>query len=231
MHFHVFSYINSLSLSPIPHMLIISLSLPFSLSLPSPAFFYPFNCYQSIETILAQPFPFWPSYNEGELRYDRGYAYIALINSISQMWAIYCLILFYMAFKEGGFLLDIYFRSLYIVEYNLLGHNIYICVCECVYLYVCASTENRDIIFICILMRQPNILLLLHRTVRSRANKAPIQIPYHQGCHISIVLAVCFHRFPCIYRRHTRKIILKINRHFEIKREQEEGYIIPHTNS
>lgn len=53
-----------------------------------------------ITTVAAFFLQLTDSYDEGELRYDRGYAYIALINSIAQGWAIYCLILFYLAFKE-----------------------------------------------------------------------------------------------------------------------------------
>lgn len=39
-------------------------------------------------------------YDEGRIRFDRGYLYVCLINNISQLWALYCLILFYLATKE-----------------------------------------------------------------------------------------------------------------------------------
>ncbi|ETO21966.1 hypothetical protein RFI_15234 [Reticulomyxa filosa] len=39
-------------------------------------------------------------YDEGTFQYDVGYPYIAIIRSVSQTWAIYCLALFYMALKR-----------------------------------------------------------------------------------------------------------------------------------
>ena len=39
-------------------------------------------------------------YKEGTFRYDAGYPYIAFIISVSQTWAIYCLVLFYFGLKK-----------------------------------------------------------------------------------------------------------------------------------
>jgi hypothetical protein len=39
-------------------------------------------------------------YDEGTFRLDRGYLYVCIINNISQLWALYCLVLFYYATKE-----------------------------------------------------------------------------------------------------------------------------------
>jgi len=39
-------------------------------------------------------------YGEGEFSYKVGYPYIAFIRSLSQTWAIYCLVLFYLALKK-----------------------------------------------------------------------------------------------------------------------------------
>eukprot|EP01038_Epipyxis_sp_PR26KG_P017202 gene17202-23701_t len=39
-------------------------------------------------------------YQEGQFRFDKGYLYVCLINNISQLWALYCLLLFYYATKE-----------------------------------------------------------------------------------------------------------------------------------
>ena len=61
----------------------------------------PFQIAPSMYIAHTQCWSMTARYDEGELRYDRGYAYIAMINSFSQMWAIYCLILFYLAFKHG----------------------------------------------------------------------------------------------------------------------------------
>eukprot|EP01024_Parvocaulis_polyphysoides_P020112 TRINITY_DN19266_c0_g2_i2.p1 TRINITY_DN19266_c0_g2~~TRINITY_DN19266_c0_g2_i2.p1 ORF type:complete len:482 (-),score=20.57 TRINITY_DN19266_c0_g2_i2:201-1484(-) len=36
-------------------------------------------------------------YGEGKLDFQQGYLYVALINSIAQMWALYCLVVFYHA--------------------------------------------------------------------------------------------------------------------------------------
>jgi hypothetical protein len=39
-------------------------------------------------------------YDEGRFRFDRGYLYICVISSLSQMWALYCLAQFYFATRE-----------------------------------------------------------------------------------------------------------------------------------
>jgi hypothetical protein len=39
-------------------------------------------------------------YGEGTWRFDRGYMYVFLIDSVSQLWALYCMIMFYTAAKE-----------------------------------------------------------------------------------------------------------------------------------
>eukprot|EP01084_Bolivina_argentea_P229423 387220_1 len=39
-------------------------------------------------------------YGEGEFNYKVGYPYITFIRSVSQTWAIYCLVLFYLALKK-----------------------------------------------------------------------------------------------------------------------------------
>jgi len=39
-------------------------------------------------------------YNSGEFRIDRGYLWVTLINNASQIWAMYCLALFYFVCKE-----------------------------------------------------------------------------------------------------------------------------------
>jgi hypothetical protein len=39
-------------------------------------------------------------YGEGHLGIRRGYLYICIINNLSQMWALYCLLLFYNSTKE-----------------------------------------------------------------------------------------------------------------------------------
>jgi hypothetical protein len=39
-------------------------------------------------------------YNEGSFRFNRGYLYVCSISNISQLWALYCLIKFYIAAKE-----------------------------------------------------------------------------------------------------------------------------------
>ena len=36
-------------------------------------------------------------YGEGELSFGRAYVYLTLVNNASQIWAIYCLVLFYQA--------------------------------------------------------------------------------------------------------------------------------------
>ncbi|ETO31892.1 transmembrane protein [Reticulomyxa filosa] len=38
-------------------------------------------------------------YKEGAFRYNVGYPYVAILRSLSQTWAIYCLVLFYVALK------------------------------------------------------------------------------------------------------------------------------------
>eukprot|EP00053_Salpingoeca_punica_P007260 m.66775 g.66775 ORF g.66775 m.66775 type:complete len:441 (+) comp14069_c0_seq1:148-1470(+) len=40
------------------------------------------------------------TYDEGHFNFTRGYLYVAVINSASQAWAMYCLVLFYLAFKD-----------------------------------------------------------------------------------------------------------------------------------
>jgi len=47
--------------------------------------------------LLLEP---WGAYGEGQLRFDKGYLYVAVINNFSQIWAMYCLILFGSAVKE-----------------------------------------------------------------------------------------------------------------------------------
>ena len=39
-------------------------------------------------------------YGEGHFSGRKGYLYICIINNLSQMWALYCLVLFYNATKE-----------------------------------------------------------------------------------------------------------------------------------
>ena len=39
-------------------------------------------------------------YGEGQWRFDRGYIYMCVISNLSQLWALYCLILFYFAYTE-----------------------------------------------------------------------------------------------------------------------------------
>ena len=39
-------------------------------------------------------------YDEGKFRFDKGYLYICVISSFSQMWALYCLAQFYFATRE-----------------------------------------------------------------------------------------------------------------------------------
>ena len=39
-------------------------------------------------------------YGDGSWRVDRGYMYIFVVNSFSQLWALYCMILFYTATRE-----------------------------------------------------------------------------------------------------------------------------------
>lgn len=39
-------------------------------------------------------------YGEGQFRFDRGFVYMCTINNLSQLWALYCMILFYLATRE-----------------------------------------------------------------------------------------------------------------------------------
>ena len=39
-------------------------------------------------------------YNEGRLRYNDVYPYTTLVNNFSQLWALYCLVLMFLATKE-----------------------------------------------------------------------------------------------------------------------------------
>lgn len=39
-------------------------------------------------------------YGNGEIRGDRAYPYLAAVNSFTQGWAMFCLVMFYMAFKH-----------------------------------------------------------------------------------------------------------------------------------
>ena len=39
-------------------------------------------------------------YGEGHFSFNRGYLYICMVNNLSQMWALYCLVLFYNATKD-----------------------------------------------------------------------------------------------------------------------------------
>lgn len=50
-----------------------------------------------ISTFIMQLFDV---YNEGSFNYNAGYPYIIFIRSVSQTWAIYCLVLFYLALKK-----------------------------------------------------------------------------------------------------------------------------------
>lgn len=43
---------------------------------------------------------FFHLYEEGTFKWDGGYLYVCIINNLSQMWALYCLVLFYNATKE-----------------------------------------------------------------------------------------------------------------------------------
>lgn len=40
------------------------------------------------------------SYTPGDFTYNNGYVYIVIIASVSQMWALYCLVMFYQQFKN-----------------------------------------------------------------------------------------------------------------------------------
>lgn len=51
-------------------------------------------------TILALIFQSMDMYKEGEIKSDSAWVYIASVNSFTQGWAMYCLILFYFAFKD-----------------------------------------------------------------------------------------------------------------------------------
>ena len=39
-------------------------------------------------------------YEEGQFLFNRGYLYVCIISNASQLWALYCLIKFYVATKE-----------------------------------------------------------------------------------------------------------------------------------
>ena len=39
-------------------------------------------------------------YGEGHFSWKRGYLYVCMVNNLSQMWALYCLVLFYNATKD-----------------------------------------------------------------------------------------------------------------------------------
>ncbi|XP_005097346.1 transmembrane protein 184C [Aplysia californica] len=51
-------------------------------------------------TVIALICEMFGKYEEGELNFTNGWSYIAVINNMSQILAMYCLILFYKAFKE-----------------------------------------------------------------------------------------------------------------------------------
>ena len=53
-----------------------------------------------LTTIIAFACELTGTYGEGQFSPKHAYLYLAVINSCSQMWAMYCLILFYYAFKE-----------------------------------------------------------------------------------------------------------------------------------
>jgi hypothetical protein len=39
-------------------------------------------------------------YHEGSLSFAYGYVYICILSTLSQLWALYCLSIFYLTFKE-----------------------------------------------------------------------------------------------------------------------------------
>eukprot|EP00050_Salpingoeca_kvevrii_P016057 m.52223 g.52223 ORF g.52223 m.52223 type:complete len:400 (+) comp6676_c0_seq2:229-1428(+) len=51
-------------------------------------------------TMIALACETFDAYGEGEIRGDKAYAYLAFITNCSQAWAMYCLVLFYTAFKK-----------------------------------------------------------------------------------------------------------------------------------
>eukprot|EP00054_Salpingoeca_dolichothecata_P025064 m.172952 g.172952 ORF g.172952 m.172952 type:complete len:307 (-) comp25232_c0_seq1:396-1316(-) len=53
-----------------------------------------------LTTIIALVCAWAGKYEDGKIETDDSFLYLAVINSISQAWAMYCLILFYLAFKK-----------------------------------------------------------------------------------------------------------------------------------
>eukprot|EP01024_Parvocaulis_polyphysoides_P029994 TRINITY_DN27245_c0_g1_i1.p1 TRINITY_DN27245_c0_g1~~TRINITY_DN27245_c0_g1_i1.p1 ORF type:complete len:441 (-),score=43.68 TRINITY_DN27245_c0_g1_i1:266-1588(-) len=50
-----------------------------------------------IMTMVSFICKWYDAYGEGVFSFDKGYLYVALINSVAQMWALYCLVIFYHA--------------------------------------------------------------------------------------------------------------------------------------
>lgn len=55
---------------------------------------------KTICAVLTLLLSLFGAYGDGSLEFNKGYPYIALITNCSQIWAMYCLILFYLALKE-----------------------------------------------------------------------------------------------------------------------------------
>eukprot|EP00056_Hartaetosiga_gracilis_P007562 m.109820 g.109820 ORF g.109820 m.109820 type:complete len:604 (+) comp12740_c0_seq2:13-1824(+) len=53
-----------------------------------------------LSTIIAFCTELAGKYGDGDITFDKSWIYIVIMNSISQLWAMYCLILFYYGFKE-----------------------------------------------------------------------------------------------------------------------------------
>jgi hypothetical protein len=55
---------------------------------------------KSFTSVMTFVFASMQIYGEGTWRFDRGYMYVFLIDSVSQLWALYCMVMFYSAAKE-----------------------------------------------------------------------------------------------------------------------------------
>lgn len=55
---------------------------------------------KNLLALLVSVLHYYHSYHEGSFRLDQSYIYICVINNMSQLWALYCLVVFYFACKE-----------------------------------------------------------------------------------------------------------------------------------
>lgn len=55
---------------------------------------------KNLSAVLVCALASFGMYHEGRFRFDEGYLYMCVVCNVSQMWALYCLVLFYFATRE-----------------------------------------------------------------------------------------------------------------------------------